>query len=176
MWVFARNFPADSFLLAPRAPHSASQGGYSWRAPAVREGWPTVDLLRPSAAALIDLLEAFSRAYGLEADPVDVIGFSQGAALTFTLGMLYPQRIRRLAILSGFAPVGSEEILGPAQLTGKNVFVTHGTFDEIVPIDQAVRTIQLLEGAGASVTYCEGAVGHKVSAECLSALETYLRS
>jgi hypothetical protein len=38
----------------------------------------------------------------------------------------------------------------------------------------ARRTIQLLEGAGAQVTYCESEVAHKLSADCLKALETYL--
>jgi predicted esterase len=33
----------------------------------------------------------------------------------------------------------------------------------------------LLEKAGAQVTYCEGEVGHKVSADCLRALKEFLK-
>jgi phospholipase/carboxylesterase len=176
MWVFARNFPADYYIIAPRAPHPAPETGYSWRAPAPRGSWPTIDLMRPSAAALIDLLDTFSRAYDLDASTVDVIGFSQGAALTFTLGLLYPQRVQKMGILAGFAPDGAEQILAPGQLNGKHTFVAHGTQDQMVPIAQARRTLQLLETAGAQVTYCESEIGHKLSAACLSALEAYLHS
>ena len=177
MWVFARNFPADYFIVAPRAPHAAQQTGYSWRAlPAKRDGWPTIDLMRPSAAALIDLIDGFARANSLDAATVDVIGFSQGAAMTFTLGALYPQRVGKMGILAGFAPEGAEQILAPGQLNGKHIFVAHGTLDEMVPVAQARRSIQLLENAGAAVTYCESEVGHKLSADGLKALEVYLHS
>ncbi|PWH11774.1 MAG: hypothetical protein DDG60_16490 [Anaerolineae bacterium] len=175
MWVFARNFPTDYYIIAPRAPYPAPETGYSWRAPAPRGSWPTLDLMRPSAEALLDLLEAFGRAYGLDASTVDVIGFSQGGAMTFTLGWLYPQRIRKMGILAGFAPQGAEDRFQPTLLSGKHVFVAHGTQDTMVPLAMAQRTIHLLQSAGATVTYSESHVGHKLSAEGLAALETYLR-
>jgi hypothetical protein len=36
--------------------------------------------------------------------------------------------------------------------------------------------MSLLEQAGAQITYCESEVGHKVSADCLRALETFFAS
>jgi len=60
-------------------------------------------------------------------------------------------------------------------LAGKNIFVAHGTLDQMVPIDRARASIGLLEQAGAQVTYCEDEVGHKLSANCLRALEAYLK-
>jgi predicted esterase len=52
--------------------------------------------------------------------------------------------------------------------------MAHGILDEMVPIDMARRAIQLLEDAGARVTYCESEVRHKLSSDCLKALESYL--
>jgi phospholipase/carboxylesterase len=176
MWAFARSFPSESYLLAPRAPHPAASSGYSWRRPAVHEGWPTVDLLRPSAAALIDLLDGFARAYGLDASSVDVAGFSQGAAMTLALGLLYPARVRKMAILAGFTPMGAEEVAAAGQFSGKKVFVTHGRQDQIIPIAQAQRTVELVENLGGQVLFCESEAGHKVGAECFGALESYLRT
>ncbi|MCS6992656.1 MAG: hypothetical protein N2117_02745 [Anaerolineales bacterium] len=176
MWVFARNFPASYYILAPRAPHPAPENGYSWRAPAPRGSWPTLELMRPSADALIELVDGFARAYDLDSSTVDVIGFSQGGAMTFTLAWLYPERVGKMGILAGFAPEGAEESLRPGALRGKQAFVAHGTQDTMVPLALAQRTIRLLEEAGAEVSYCESEVGHKLSAECLTALERYLRA
>jgi phospholipase/carboxylesterase len=173
MWIFARNFPSDAWLLAPRAPHTAPEGGYTWRTP-VSGGWPTLETLRPSVDALLGLLDAWAPANGLEAAPVDGVGFSQGAAMTFALAVLYPARLRKAAILAGFAPEGAEKALLPGQFEGKHFFVAHGTKDQTVPVEQAQRSIHLLEGAGAQVSYCESEVGHKLSIECLGALEEYL--
>ena len=172
MWVFAHKFPADYWIVAPRAPHLAPQGGYSWSMPG--SGWPSVDLLRPAAAALIDLLDAWPRANGLDSSRVDVIGFSQGAAISFTLAMLYPARVRKLGILAGFAPDGAEQVLKPGMLKNMQAFVAHGTKDERIPLVQAQRSVQLLEDAGAQVTYSESNIAHKLGVDSLRMLESFL--
>ena len=174
MSIFTRNFPDEYWLLSPRAPYPTMPSGFSWRAPAPRGSWPTVDLFRPSVESLIQLINHWSDAYSLDGYLFDVVGFSQGAALAFTLGLLHPERVRKIGILAGFAPEGAEQLLTPGLLNGKNIFLAHGTLDEMVPISMARRTIKLLEDSGSKVTYCESEVGHKLSAECLRALESYL--
>jgi len=77
--------------------------------------------------------------------------------------------------LAGFVPMGSDELILKKPLTGKNIFVAHGTQDQMIPIELARASMKLLEQAGAQVTYCEDEVGHKLSANCLRALETYLK-
>jgi predicted esterase len=78
-----------------------------------------------------------------------------------------------MAVLAGFVPSGMEEIVAKSPLEGKTVFVAHGTKDEMVPVQRAHVSVELLERAGAKVTYCEDEVGHKVSVTCLRALESY---
>jgi predicted esterase len=77
-------------------------------------------------------------------------------------------------VLAGFVPSGMDAIIGARPLAGKQVFVAHGTEDELVPVDRARASIALLEQAGAVVTYCEDVVGHKVSAACSRALGKFL--
>jgi phospholipase/carboxylesterase len=110
----------------------------------------------------------------LEADTFDLMGFCQGAAMCNLLAFLYPHRIRKTGILAGFVPSGLEELVTKRPLEGKPFFVTHGTKDEMVSIDRARASIELLEQAGAQVTYCEDEVGHKVSVTCLRALRNFL--
>jgi phospholipase/carboxylesterase len=174
MSIFTRNFPADYWIISPRAPYTTIPSGFSWRAPAVRGSWPTVDLFRPSITALIELVDHFADANGLDASSFDVAGFSQGGALTLVFGALYPARVRKMGILAGFAPEGAIEILTPGLFKEKRIFLAHGTLDTMVPIEMARQTIQLLENAGANVIYCESEVGHKLSADCLKALENYI--
>lgn len=182
MWVFARRFSADYWIVAPRAPHDAKPQGYSWRANPLtveearnnQTNRPSLNALLPSAEALIKLVEDYSASAGIEASQFDAIGFSQGAAMVSVLGMLYPKRIRKMGILAGFVPSGLDTYINDHVLTGKHVFVAHGTQDEMVPIERARASMALLEQAGASITYCEDEVGHKLSANCLRALEEYL--
>jgi len=113
---------------------------------------------------------------GVDATQFDVAGFSQGGALANVLTLLYPQRIRKTAVLAGFMPGGTEDLLTHRVLEGKQFFVAHGSQDDLVPIERAQQSIALLEKVGAQVTFCEADVGHKLSADCLRGLETYFKS
>lgn len=176
MWVFARNLPNNYLILAPRGLHAAAQGGYSWRP--LREGSfgrPKFDDLHDSAEALIRLVDAYAAHRQVDVSRFDVMGFSQGAALSTVLACIYPNRIGKAGILAGFMPAGMEWLVAQKPLVDKPVFIAHGTQDNMIPIDRARASMSLLEQAGAQITYCEADVGHKVSADCLRGLETFFK-
>lgn len=176
MWVFARNLPAHYWMIAPRAPHAAEPVGYSWREKfdSSQFGRPSIEQLRPGADGLIRLVDQYAASAGIDASTFDVMGFSQGAAMSNVLAFLYPQRIRKTGILAGFVPADLDELITQRPLEGKPFFVTHGTRDEMVSIERARESVAVLERAGAQVTYCEDEVGHKVSVSCLRALKDFL--
>lgn len=176
MWVFAHNLSTAYWMVAPRAHHVSQmpQGGYSWRAPSEdAEDRPTLEDLRASAESLIRLVDDYAASIGVDASTFDVMGFSQGAAMSSLLAFLYPQRIRKVGILAGFVPSGLEELTSGRPVEGKPFFIAHGTKDETISVERARASVELLEQAGAHVTYCEDEVGHKVSVNCLRALKTF---
>lgn len=175
MWVFAKDLPHYYWMVAPRAPHPSGMTGYSWRPlqPGTF-GRPSLEELIPQAEALIRLVDAYQTSAGIEAPDFDVMGFSQGGAMSNVLAFLHPRRVRKLGVLAGFVPSGLDVYAKDHPLEGKRVFVTHGTRDEMVPIDRARASVAVLEQAGAKIVYCEDEVGHKVSLNCLRALRLYL--
>lgn len=178
MWVFAQNLPDDYWMIAPRALHPSGreQGGYSWYPPeSVTADRPDMEHLRPAAQALMDMVDEYAASAGLDSDRLDLIGFSQGAALCSALALLYPQRIRKVGMLAGFVPGGVEAFLSQRPLEGKPFFIAHGTRDETVKIEEARSAVAILEEAGAEVTFCEDDVGHKVSVSCLRGLRNFFR-
>jgi phospholipase/carboxylesterase len=176
MWVFTRALSPTYWMIAPRAPHPAEPSGFSWRPPQPPvSGRPNLEAFHHAAGALINLVDDYAASVKLDASQFDLMGFSQGAAMVNVVGMYYPQRVRKMGVLAGFIPSGMEEIIARKPLAGKNIFVAHGTQDQLVPIDRARASIELLEQAGAQITYCEDDVAHKLSANCLRALETYLK-
>jgi len=177
MWVFTRGLSPDYWIVASRAPHTAEPIGYSWR-PLQPGTWgmPSLEQLYPAAEGLIRLMDEYTASVKVEAPTFDVMGFSQGGAMVNVLGMLFPQRIHKMGVLAGFVPSGLDEHIAKKSLAGKNVFVAHGTKDEMVTVERARASMQLLEQAGANIIYCEDEVGHKLSKDCLRALEAYLSS
>ena len=184
MWVFVRNFSLDYWIVAPRAPHVAEPSGYSWRVPRAARasqpgplrparGGPSLEDFHSSADSLIALVDDYAAQNQIDASQFDVIGFSQGAALTNVVALLYPERVRRAGVLAGFLPAESESLIEKRPLNGKPFFVAHGTLDEMVNIEYARQSVEMLERAGAQVTYYEDEVGHKLGANGLRALEEY---
>jgi phospholipase/carboxylesterase len=175
MWVLAQDISLKYTIFAPRGPFPVAEGGYSWRQ--IRPGtWgmSSLDDLHSLADALLAFVDDWSASAMIQAGQFDLMGFSQGAAMAYTLTMLHPERVRRLAALSGFIPENADAYLTAQRLSGKPIFVTHGRNDDLIPVEQARNAVEVLRKAGAQVTYCESDAGHKVSRECLKEMELFL--
>lgn len=175
MWVLARNLTPQYTILAPRGPFPVPESGYSWReiSPGTW-GKAALEDLHPAVQALLAFVDDWSASVGMQASQFDLMGFSQGAAMTYAIALFHPERVRRLAALSGFIPEHGEALLAAQRFSGKPVFISHGREDDLIPVEQARRAIALFKGSGAQVTYCESDAGHKVSKECLKELEIFL--
>lgn len=174
MWTLTRHLAPIFSILAPRAPYSTQEGGYSWRE--IKPGtWgmSTLYELRPVIDALLSFVDLWSASVKISAPQFDVMGFSQGAATAYSVALLYPSRVHSLAALSGFLPEGAEKIALGNLLSEKPVFISHGRQDDMVPVEHARRSAAWLKESGASVSYCESDGGHKVSKECLQAMEAF---
>ena len=174
MWVFASRLPANVLLIAPRGLHSSTLGGFSWL-PELGRKWPLISDFQPAVEALLELLNPnfFPAA---DFSNLTLVGFSQGAALSYAFSLLSPQKIRALAGLSGFLSDDAPDYVTGQPLRGKRVFVAHGTQDDTVPVQRARWAVQTLQQAGAQVNYCEDDVGHKLSASCFNGLEGFFKA
>ena len=176
MWIFTRDLPREYTLLAPRAPTAVPEGGYSWRemGPAAW-GFPSMRDLQPAVDSLLSFLDDWSTSMGKGLTTFDLMGFSQGAALACALALFHPDRVRGMAVLSGFLPLEAEKLLALRPLAGRRVFVSHGAQDDRIPVERARSAVKLLEASGAQVTYCESQTGHKVDRDCLKAMAAFFR-
>jgi predicted esterase len=107
----------------------------------------------------------------ITAPVIDLMGFSQGAALASLLLINYPLLIRRVAVISGFIPQLTLPIL--PDLTGHLVMISHGTQDTTIPFAEARRSADLLASMGAEVNFCQSDTRHKIGSSCLNQLQTF---
>jgi phospholipase/carboxylesterase len=173
MWIFSSRLPTNAAILSPRAPFKASIGGYSW----YKENnsiWPNMKDFEYSILNLLDLLKQKTIPQGAYSN-VNLIGFSQGAALALAFVLKHSKRISSVACLSGFLPSGIINLIKNQPLLDLPIFITHGTQDNLVPVEKARYAVQKLKQAGGKVTYCEEDVGHKLSASCFRSMEIFLK-
>lgn len=172
MSVFGQKASLDYWLLSPRGPVKTPTSGFGWLPVVSGQHAEFTDYL-----AVIDELDRqvvhWLGFHKIATSTVDVMGFSQGGAVALTYLLRYPERIDRTACLAGFLPQGRGITVKPGSLTGKQVLIAHGSLDETIPILMASQSAQFLQKAGAEVTLCQDAVGHKLGPICYKGLEAF---
>jgi phospholipase/carboxylesterase len=173
MWIFASRLPAEALLLAPRGLYESPLGGYSWYLKQNRL-WPIWEDFEPAIYALTHIL---SDQYFPNGDfsRLRMVGFSQGAALCYSFALSQAMPLRAIAGLSGFVPEEAIQFVNRRPLENLPIFVAHGDHDQLVPVDIARKGVELLQNAGALVSYCEHKAGHKLNAECFRSLQIFFQ-
>ena len=174
MWIFTRRLSQRYLIISPRGKYPILSGGFGWQ-PKIHQNWPEVNDFVPSIEGLIELLNKDNFPKG-DFSNMSAIGFSQGAAVMFTLALLNPQQIKVMAGLAGFLPEGANELINGRPLSNRRIFMAHGRLDDRVPVEKAREAVDILSRAGAQVSYCEEEVGHKLSASCFRSMELFFDS
>jgi phospholipase/carboxylesterase len=173
MWIFRPRLPENALIIAPRGLYKAGPGGFSWYKD-LKRPWPNIDDFSTAIGRVLELLNPALFPQG-NFEELHLVGFSQGAAAVYAFTLLHPEKVSSVAGMAGFVPEGAQSVSSGSRLKGLPVFVTHGTRDELVPVEKGREAAKLLEEAGATVTYCEDDVGHKLSATCFRGLESFYK-
>lgn len=177
MWVFGNKISEDWLVISPRAPFQsvgAALGGYSWADQTIRQ-WPTYQNFFPSINFLDTLMSDLADLYpGANFTEINLIGFSQGAAMTFVYAGVKTSSIQKIALLSGFLPEGYEGYVKSNQFNHMDIFIGHGALDEIVPVSKAIESRNRFNGQCKNLVYCVSDVGHRLGSECFNALQRFM--
>ena len=156
MWLFKQVIPKIAAIITPRAPIELEEGSYVWFNYQSSREQPQTDSLQQSLVKLRHFLAGLPEIYPIDPERLVLLGFSQGAAIgnSFMLTLTKPM-VAGMVSLSGFIP-DLPELVEPAnKLTGLPVFITHGTRDEIVPVEKARQSRDIYQRLQAEVTYRE---------------------
>jgi phospholipase/carboxylesterase len=157
--------------VTPRGPLSLPPGGAHWYA-FQEVGYPDPATFFETYAALADWLDGL----GFEPERTVLGGFSQGAVMTYALGLGEGRpRPAALVALSGFMPTapGLELSLEPPL---PPVAIGHGTYDPVISVEFSRRAREPLEAAGGEVLYREYPLPHAVDPGFLAEVAPWLAS
>jgi phospholipase/carboxylesterase len=148
--------------VTPRGPLDLPPGGAHWYA--VHEiGHPDPETFASTYALASAWLDDVLATTGVAADRVLLGGFSQGAVMTYAVGLgAGRRRPAGLIALSGFMPTvpGFELNL---ELPLPRVAIGHGALDPVISVEWSRRARVLLREAGADVLYAEAPrMGHSI--------------
>ena len=170
MWVFRKTVPRPWLVVAPRAP-LPDHDYFSWLLQPPGD-WPDLDAFAPAVESLTRFLRVLPSLYNSDPERIYLMGFSQGAAVSFATALTNPTLVRGVAGLVGFAPdAPAERVEG--KLDGMPVFMASGTQDKTVPYERSQHAADLLRQAGADLEYHEYRTGHKLTSTGISDLREW---
>ncbi len=162
-------------VVSPRAPFPFPYGGFVWYDLA-HEGIPEPTTFRKSTGMLQKFVQEVKQGYPVDPKRLLLLGFSQGTVMAYTTALLDPTSFLGVAALSGYIPHRSGLPLKLTNLNGFPVFISHGSEDPIIPARLSRESADLLERAGATVTYREYPMGHEVTEDTMRDLSEWSRN
>jgi len=157
----------------PRGPLVLPPGGAHWYV--VREiGFPDRETFMSSFGLAAVWLDGLTEETGIPAAKTIIGGFSQGAVMSWALGLGRGRpRPAGIIALSGFVPTvdGFELDLSPPL---PPVAIGHGTYDPVISVEFGRQAKALLEEAGAEVLHRESPMPHSVDPSFVAELQPWV--
>lgn len=170
LFSLAEKFPPEFLVISARAPHALSAGQYAWYSLNYSSGEAVHNEREAEESRLLikRFIDQVCKEFAVDAQRIFIIGFSQGAIMSFTVALTFPSLVRGVGVLSGrilyqIKPiVNVERKEGEAKLA---VFVAHGALDKVLSIAYAREAKEYLRGQDVTLTYNEYAIPHAISGE-----------
>jgi phospholipase/carboxylesterase len=167
LFSFAEELPEDCYVISARAPYPMPPYGNAWYAihfDADENKFSDNDEARQSRDLIVKFVEELVANYPIDATNVSLIGFSQGSILSYAVALSYPEKIQKVVAMSGYLNLDIvAENYQNNDFSNLKMFVSHGTVDQVIPVDWARKSPAVLESLGIKTTYKEYPIGHGVS-------------
>lgn len=180
LFSFATELPEEYYVVSARAPYDLQPYGHAWYAitfDADQNKFSDDDQAIESRDLIARFINELVAELPIDSENVTLIGFSQGTILSYSVALSYPEKIKRVVALSGYL---NEGILASGYETKdfKNLkmFVSHGTQDQVIPVDWARKAPEALKNLGIEVEYKEYPIGHGVSPQNFHDLKNWLEN
>ncbi|MGH8691365.1 MAG: alpha/beta hydrolase [Burkholderiales bacterium] len=102
-------------------------------------------------------------------------GFSQGGAIVLQTALRYPERLAGVIALSSYLPLaGTLEKERSQANRDLPIFMGHGKFDDLIPIDRARKSGDFLKGMNYNIEWRDYPMPHSVCAEEIGDIASFL--
>ncbi|WP_445452054.1 alpha/beta hydrolase [Flavobacterium sp. 25HG05S-40] len=180
LFSFASELPDEYYVISAQAPFDMMYGSYAWYAinfDADENKFSDIGQARASRDIIANFIDELSAALPIDAANVTLIGFSQGCILSYAVALSYPEKVQRVVAMSGYlnTEMAVDDYIDN-DLSTLKIFASHGTVDQVIPVEWARKSIPVLEDLGVSIIYKEYPVGHGVAPQNFFDFKNWLQS
>jgi len=113
---------------------------------------------------------------GISSERILLAGFSQGGAIALHTALRYPHKLAGVLALSTYLPLHSL-LSSEASTTNANtpIFMAHGIFDDIISLEMAAKSRDLLQNCRYSVSWHEYDMAHSLCDQEIIDIQSFLK-
>jgi phospholipase/carboxylesterase len=126
-----------------------------------------------ASTALLEDLIAREKERGIPEGKIVIAGFSMGGAVAINAALHTKEKLAGMMALSTYLPLPGE-IEGSAGSRDLPVFMAHGSFDPMLPMQWGQQSAERLKGAGFSIEWHDYPMAHAVCPEEIRDIAAWL--
>ena len=179
LFSFASELPEELFIISLKAPYQLQPYGNAWYAinfDANNDKWSDNEQAIQSRELIVKFIDEACEHYPVDKNNVSLLGFSQGCILSFAVGLTYPEKIKNIIGLSGYINEEIIDLKSASAYKDLDIYTSHGSVDQVIPVDWARKTAPFLEKNKISYKYNEFPVGHGVAPQNFYELKSWLET
>lgn len=154
----------DKFFIFSVRGHISQPPGYAYFT-IKKFGVPNRSVFDEAINRLSNFIDYAADNYPIDPDQFYLIGFSQGAIVSMTLGLTINRPIKGVAAFSGYIPGFVKKEYPLKSVKELAIFISHGEQDNILPYKWGLENNKLFQELKAQVTFRSYSEGHAISLE-----------
>ena len=176
LFSFASELPDELLIISAQAPYSMGFGSYAWYAinfDEINGKFSDLEQAKESIDKIAVFIDEIKTKYNTNPEKTFLLGFSQGAILSYSLSFFYPNKVQNVIALSGY--INSD--LLPTSFSKEiktDYYCSHGSVDQVLPVEWARNSKPFLDNLGLQNVYSEYPVGHGVAPQNFYSFKTWI--
>ena len=177
LFSFAEELPESLLIISLRAPYEMSYGGYAWyeiNLTSENDRFTNLPQAQQSLDRIAETIEHLKVLYKTNSNKTFLLGFSQGAVLSYALSFNFPNKIQHIIALSGYF---DKELLTSntdREKINTDYYISHGSLDQVIPVDWAKKAPRFLDTLTLINQYSEYPVGHGICPQNFSSFKKWI--
>jgi phospholipase/carboxylesterase len=178
LFSFANELPDEYYVISAQAPYNIQYGSYAWYAinfDADQNKFSDNEQAKSSRNLIASFIDELIDTYPIDSKAVSLLGFSQGAILSYAIALSHPEKIKNVIALSGYISAAiCEENYQNNNFSKLKIFASHGVVDQVIPITWARKVKPFLDALAIESIYKEYPIGHGISPQIFADFKNWL--
>lgn len=178
LFSFAPHLPDKFLVISARAPIVLGPSSFAWYQVDFSSGKPVYNQEQEwkSRETILTFIEALKGYHSFDENEVYLVGFSQGAIMSYSIALTHPEIVKGVGILSGRLLEEIKPLVKKDQLNTLKVFISHGIQDPVLPVWYADDAVSYLMSIAVRVNFKKYDEGHGINQEMLADLATWMNN